>query len=34
VIIDPDGRVAHHFKKVKAKGHAGKVKDVLEGLVK
>ena len=32
VIIDPDGRIAHHWKKVKAKGHAAKVRERLEEL--
>ena len=27
VIIDPEGRIAHHWKRVKTKGHAGKVKE-------
>lgn len=25
VLIDPDGRIAHHWKNVRAKGHAEKV---------
>jgi len=32
VIIDPEGRVAHHWKKVQAKGHAAKVRQRLESL--
>jgi peroxiredoxin Q/BCP len=32
VIIDPEGRVAHHWKRVKAKGHATKVRERLEKL--
>ena len=32
VLIDPDGRVAHHWKKVKAKGHAEKVREKLSAL--
>jgi peroxiredoxin Q/BCP len=32
VIIDPEGRVAHHWRKVKAKGHAAKVRERLEDL--
>lgn len=32
VIIDPEGRVAHHWKRVKAKGHAEKVRERLEEL--
>lgn len=32
VIIDPQGRVAHHWKKVRAKGHAAKVRARLEDL--
>ena len=32
VIIDPDGRVAHRWKRVKAKGHAEKVRERLEQL--
>jgi peroxiredoxin Q/BCP len=32
VIIDPEGRVAHHWPRVKAKGHAAKVQEVLQGL--
>jgi peroxiredoxin Q/BCP len=32
VIIDPRGRVAHHWKKVNAKGHAAKVRERLEEL--
>ena len=29
VIIDPTGKVAHHWKSVRAKGHVDKVKEVL-----
>jgi thioredoxin-dependent peroxiredoxin len=32
VLIDPEGRVAHHWKKVSAKGHAAKVRERLEEL--
>jgi peroxiredoxin Q/BCP len=32
VIIDPAGKVAHHWKTVKAKGHAAKVREKLEEL--
>lgn len=32
VIIDPDGRVAHRWKRVKAKGHAEKVRERLEAI--
>ncbi|QNN23131.1 thioredoxin-dependent thiol peroxidase [Planctomycetales bacterium ZRK34] len=32
VIIDPAGKVAHHWKKVGAKGHAEKVKAKLAAL--
>ena len=32
VIIDPQGRVAHRWKRVKAKGHAEKVRERLEQL--
>ena len=32
VLIDPAGRVAHHWKRVSAKGHAAKVREKLEGL--
>jgi peroxiredoxin Q/BCP len=32
VIIDPEGRVAYHWKKVKAAGHAEKVREKLEEL--
>ena len=32
VIIDPDGKVAHRWKRVKAKGHAEKVREKLEEL--
>jgi peroxiredoxin Q/BCP len=32
VIIDPEGHVAHRWKRVKAKGHAEKVRERLEEL--
>lgn len=32
VLIDPSGKVAHHWKSVKARGHALKVKEKLEEL--
>jgi peroxiredoxin Q/BCP len=32
VIIDPEGRIAHRWKRASAKGHAGKVKETLEKL--
>ena len=32
VIIDPEGKVAHHWAKVKAQGHADAVKEKLEEL--
>jgi thioredoxin-dependent peroxiredoxin len=32
VLIDPEGRVAHHWPKVKAAGHADAVKQKLEEL--
>ena len=32
VIIDPDGRIAHRWKRVKSKGHAEKVRERLEQL--
>ena len=32
VIIDPDGVIAHRWKRVKAKGHAAKVRERLEKL--
>jgi peroxiredoxin Q/BCP len=32
VIIDPEGRVAHRWKRASAKGHASKVMDRLERL--
>ena len=34
VLIDPDGRVAHIWQKVKAKGHAKEVLDVLRQKIK
>lgn len=34
VIIDPDGRVAHHWKSVRAKGHAAKVRERLQQLIR
>ncbi|MEJ2190247.1 MAG: peroxiredoxin, partial [Acidobacteriota bacterium] len=30
VLIDPEGRIVHHWKRVKAKGHAEKVRERLE----
>ena len=32
VIIDPAGKVAHHWKKVRTRGHADKVRDKLAEL--
>jgi len=32
VIIDPDGRIAHRWKRAPAKGHAAKVRERLEAL--
>ncbi len=32
VLIDPDGKVAHHWPKVQAKGHVDKVRAKLEEL--
>jgi peroxiredoxin Q/BCP len=32
VIVDPDGRVAHHWPKVKAPGHAAEVREKLREL--
>ena len=32
VIIDPSGNVAHHWRSVRAKGHARRVRDKLETL--
>ena len=32
VLIDPDGKVVHHWKKVRAAGHAGHVAARLEAL--
>lgn len=32
VLIDPSGKVAHHWKTVKAKGHAEKVREKLAEL--
>ena len=32
VIIDPSGMVAHHWRSVRAKGHARKVQEKLEAL--
>jgi len=34
VLLDPTGTVAHHWKKVKAAGHAGHVKSRLTELRK
>ena len=33
VLIDPSGKVAHHWAKVKAKGHAEKVRETLAALM-
>lgn len=32
VLIDPKGKVAHHWKRVKAAGHAQKVREKIEAL--
>ena len=32
VIIDPEGRIAHHWKRVQSKGHAEKVRKRLAQL--
>ena len=32
VIIDPTGKIAHRWKKVKSAGHAEKVRERLEAL--
>lgn len=32
VLIDPEGKIAHHWPKVKAAGHAAQVKDKLAEL--
>lgn len=32
VLIDPEGKVAHHWKTVRANGHAAKVAETLEEL--
>jgi peroxiredoxin Q/BCP len=32
VLIDPKGKIAHHWPNVKAKGHAAKVREKLEEL--
>jgi peroxiredoxin Q/BCP len=32
VILDPEGRVAHHWRRVRAAGHAAKVQETLEKL--
>jgi len=32
VIIDPDGRIAYRWKRVKSKGHAEKVRERLDKL--
>ena len=32
VVIDPNGKVAHHFPNVRAKGHADKVRELLSEL--
>jgi peroxiredoxin Q/BCP len=33
VLIDPRGYIAHHWPKVKAKGHAAKVLETLRSLI-
>jgi len=33
VLIDPKGRIAHHWKRVKSKGHAEKVRERLESFL-
>ena len=32
VILDPEGKVAHHYRKVNAEGHAAKVQERLAAL--
>ena len=32
VIIDPEGKIAHHWKRVQSKGHAAKVEERLRAL--
>jgi len=32
VLIDPDGKIVHHWPKVKAKGHAAEVKEKLSEM--
>ena len=32
VLIDPEGKVAHHWPRVKAAGHAEQVREKLEEL--
>ncbi len=32
VIIDPSGRIAHHWRRVKSRGHAAKVRETLEKI--
>ena len=32
VLIDPAGKVAHHWRTVRAKGHAAKVQETLEAM--
>jgi len=32
VVVDPRGRVAHHWRSVRAKGHAARVREVLHEL--
>ena len=33
VLIDPKGRIAHHWKRVKSKGHAEKVRERLASFL-
>jgi peroxiredoxin Q/BCP len=32
VVVDPKGKVAHHWKRVQSKGHAEAVREVLAQL--
>ena len=32
VLVDPTGKVAHHWKRVKSKGHAEKVREKIAEL--
>ncbi len=34
VLVDPEGRVAHHWKSVRAQGHAAQVREKLAELKK